>query len=91
MMKRWVVFLFVFLLLMLGSKEAFGATGPEGQQSTNFGGESVASQLERIDVTELKVFWEDIVENYGGYLPESQKGSFIDFINGEKSFHLKNG
>ncbi|KUP06211.1 stage III sporulation protein AE [Bacillus coahuilensis m2-6] len=88
-MKRWVVFLFVFLLLMLGSKEAFGATGPEGQQSTNFGGESVASQLERIDVTELKVFWEDIVENYGGYLPESQKGSFIDFINGEKKFSFE--
>ncbi|MGJ7912053.1 stage III sporulation protein AE [Neobacillus sp. LXY-1] len=51
--------------------------------------EMVDSQLETLDLTELKQFWEDITEKYGGYLPESQKGSLYDFIKGEKKFSLK--
>ena len=32
------------------------------------------------------VFWDDIVTKYDGFLPESQKGSLMDFIRGEKQF-----
>ncbi|MCD4839953.1 MULTISPECIES: stage III sporulation protein AE [Neobacillus] len=51
--------------------------------------ELVDQQLESMDLSELKQFWEDISNKYGGYLPESQKGSLYDFIKGEKQFSIK--
>ncbi len=49
----------------------------------------VDSQLESLNLDELKGFWEDIMDEYGGFLPESQKGSLYDFVKGEKEFSLK--
>jgi stage III sporulation protein AE len=49
----------------------------------------VDSQLKTMDLTDLKQFWADVNNKYGGYLPESQKGSLYDFIKGEKKFSLK--
>ena len=49
----------------------------------------VHSQLESLNMDELKGFWEDIMDEYGGFLPESQKGSLYDFIKGDKEFSLK--
>lgn len=46
------------------------------------------TQLEELNIDELKQFWDDITTKYDGYLPESQKGSLYDFINGEKKFSL---
>lgn len=51
--------------------------------------ELVDDQLNNLDLTELKQFWEDITYKYGGFLPESQKGSLYDFIKGEKKFSFK--
>ena len=51
--------------------------------------ELVDSQLKALDLTDLKKFWEDIQDKYGGFLPESQKGSLYDFIKGEKKFSFK--
>ncbi|GHI01018.1 stage III sporulation protein AE [Neobacillus kokaensis] len=51
--------------------------------------ELVDTQLESLDLSELKQFWEDITNKYGGFLPESQKGSLYDFIKGEKHFSFK--
>ncbi|HEY4551425.1 MAG TPA: stage III sporulation protein AE [Bacillus sp. (in: firmicutes)] len=49
----------------------------------------VHSQLESLNMDELTGFWEDIMDEYGGFLPESQKGSLYDFIKGDKEFSLK--
>ncbi|AND41387.1 MULTISPECIES: stage III sporulation protein AE [Cytobacillus] len=49
----------------------------------------VESQVEKLDLNELKGFWEEITTEYGGFLPESQKGSLYEFIKGEKEFSLK--
>lgn len=46
----------------------------------------VESQIETLNFDELKQYWEDIMHQYGGFLPESQKGSLYDFIKGEKQF-----
>ncbi|NRG46753.1 stage III sporulation protein AE [Bacillus sp. CRN 9] len=48
--------------------------------------EVVDSQIDTLHLDELKQFWEDISNEYGGFLPESQKGSIYDFIKGEKEF-----
>lgn len=42
-----------------------------------------------IPINDLKEFWDTVYEEYGGFLPESQKGSLVDFISGEKKFSLK--
>jgi stage III sporulation protein AE len=52
-------------------------------------GKLVESQLETLNIDELKNYWEDVLHQYGGFLPESQKGSLYDFIKGEKQFSFK--
>lgn len=42
-----------------------------------------------MNIDELKQYWDDIEQKYGGFLPESQKGSLYDFIKGSKDFSLK--
>lgn len=49
----------------------------------------VEAQLESLNIDELKQYWEDVIHQYGGFLPESQKGSLYDFIKGEKQFSFK--
>ncbi|PFA62344.1 stage III sporulation protein AE [Bacillus sp. AFS015802] len=51
--------------------------------------EMIDSQLDRLGIEELTGYWNSIVDQYGGYLPESQKGSLIDFMKGEKEFSFK--
>nr|WP_102274612.1 stage III sporulation protein AE [Cytobacillus massiliigabonensis] len=49
----------------------------------------VDSQLDSLNIDELKGFWEKISNEYGGFLPESQKGSLYEFLKGEKSFSFQ--
>ncbi len=49
----------------------------------------IDQQLERLKIDEIQEFWNQISNEYGGYLPESQKGSLMDFLKGEKEFSLK--
>ncbi|WP_445490511.1 stage III sporulation protein AE [Niallia sp. 03133] len=51
--------------------------------------EMVDSQVDKINLDDLKGFWQDILQEYGGFLPESQKGSLYDFIKGEKSLDIQ--
>lgn len=51
--------------------------------------ELVNSQLKSLNMDELKEFWDGILQDYGGFLPESQKGSLYDFIKGEKHFSFQ--
>lgn len=46
-------------------------------------------QLENINMSEITRYWENIRTEYGVFLPESQKGSIKDFIDGEKTFSPK--
>lgn len=45
--------------------------------------------IEKLDLSEIKSFWETIMNEYGGFLPESQKGSLVDYIQGSTNFNLK--
>ncbi|UNP75388.1 stage III sporulation protein AE [Bacillus nitratireducens] len=46
-------------------------------------------QLDKLGIEDVKQFWDGLVTKYGGYLPESQKGSFMEFVKGEKEFSIK--
>ncbi|MCP1125107.1 stage III sporulation protein AE [Bacillus sp. AFS018417] len=49
----------------------------------------VDEQLGKLGIEDVKKYWDDLVVKYGGYLPESQKGSFMEFVKGEKNFSIK--
>lgn len=49
----------------------------------------VEEQLDKLGIDEIHYYWDRIASEYGGFLPESQKGSLVEFIKGEKSFSIK--
>jgi stage III sporulation protein AE len=73
----------VILLIFICSPLSVQASAPTIQDKV------IDEQLDRLGIEEIRKFWDDIVENYGGYLPESQKGSFMDFVKGEKKFSIE--
>jgi stage III sporulation protein AE len=51
--------------------------------------EIMQEQIENLGIDDIKQYWDEIVSKYGGFLPESQKGSFSEFISGEKELSLR--
>lgn len=49
----------------------------------------IQQPVETIDLSNIQTYWNDIVVKYGGFLPESQKGSLVSFLQGEKEWSLK--
>ncbi|MEH7386890.1 stage III sporulation protein AE [Bacillus sp. JJ1521] len=84
------VFSFLVLLLFFFSLPQFVQASPSQQEIIdNQIQNQVEEQLETLGIDEIKQFWDEIVTEYGGYLPESQKGSLLEFIRGEKELSLK--
>ncbi|MFX3622588.1 MAG: stage III sporulation protein AE [Ectobacillus sp.] len=72
----------LFFLLFFFSLPLVVQASPPQQEIVN-------EQLEKLGVEDIKKYWDELVTEYGGYLPESQKGSFIEFVKGEKQFSIK--
>lgn len=49
----------------------------------------VEDQVERLDINEVKSYWDAVMTEYGGFLPESQKGSLYQFLSGEKELSVQ--
>ncbi|MGY4690246.1 stage III sporulation protein AE [Salibacterium sp. K-3] len=47
------------------------------------------SQMEEVNLGDITEYWENINNEYGAYLPESQKGPLQDFLTGDKQFAPK--
>ncbi|PLR99886.1 stage III sporulation protein AE [Bacillus sp. T33-2] len=78
-----LISLFLFTPFVQASQQGEDSEGPIDPQ------EIANNQLDTLNVDELKGFWEDILNEYGGFLPESQKGSLYDFIKGDKEISMK--
>ncbi|MGG1680066.1 stage III sporulation protein AE [Neobacillus sp. NRS-1170] len=78
-----LLFFFIFIPSVQAAEESKDPAAPITPQTL------VDEQLKSLDLTELKQYWEDISTKYGGFLPESQKGSLYDFVSGEKKFSFK--
>ena len=83
-----ILFLHMILFFLL-------IPGVQASQQTSEAAEAVSpqelldSQIDTLNIDELKKFWEEISNEYGGFLPESQKGSLYEFIKGDKKFSFK--
>ncbi|MFB0634943.1 stage III sporulation protein AE [Bacillus rugosus] len=87
-MKRFQWALLLAVLIIAGRAEVVQAAGDAEQTEDHA---ETAEQLAERTVASLETdkigeFWNDIMTEYGGLLPESQKGSLIEFINGDKTF-----
>jgi stage III sporulation protein AE len=78
-----ILFSFFFTPVVQAIQETSQGETPKTPQQL------VELQLESLNIDELKQYWEDVTHQYGGFLPESQKGSLYDFIKGEKQFSFK--
>jgi stage III sporulation protein AE len=78
-----VTFIFFFLL---SPKVQASQNNQDAATATLSPQELVDTQLNSLNLTDLKKFWSDITDKYGGFLPESQHGSLYDFIKGTKNF-----
>lgn len=71
--------LFSFLLFFI----------PKNVQAAPPPAEIVNEQIQKLGMDEVQKYWDEVVTKYGGYLPESQKGDFIQFLKGEKKFSIQ--
>lgn len=62
---------------------------PSHTRAETPGTEIVNEQIEKLEIDEVKVYWNDLMSKYGGFLPESQKGSLVEFLKSDKDFSLK--
>ncbi|MBW3113573.1 stage III sporulation protein AE [Bacillus sp. MCCB 382] len=85
---RIIVMALVLFIISTSSGQAEEGEGESPPDST-IQQEMIDTQLDRLGIEELTGYWNDIVDQYGGFLPESQKGSLIDFMKGEKEFSFK--
>ena len=85
---KWTSIFFLFMILSLCN----GHSTQASSDSTDPPDETQAVEtfnMNDIPLDDLKQFWDSVYDQYGGFLPESQKGSFVDFISGEKKFSFK--
>ncbi|WEY87041.1 stage III sporulation protein AE [Bacillus subtilis] len=87
-MKRFQWVLLLAVLIIAGRAEIVQAAG--NAEQTEDLAETAEQLAERtaasLETDKIGEFWNDIMTEYGGLLPESQKGSLMEFINGDKSF-----
>ncbi|MFS0776030.1 stage III sporulation protein AE [Neobacillus sp. 3P2-tot-E-2] len=90
MKQRLQIIPIIILLFLFFTSTSVQANEEANVESTPLSPQQlVDAQLETMDLTELKQYWEDIQNKYGGFLPESQKGSLYDFVKGDKQFSFK--
>ncbi|WLR53259.1 stage III sporulation protein AE [Bacillus tianshenii] len=49
----------------------------------------IEEQFQNLDGNEMQQYWNKVVDQYGGFLPESHKGTFYDFIRNGKDFSIQ--
>ncbi|WP_100404760.1 stage III sporulation protein AE [Bacillus solitudinis] len=81
-MRGWFIFITV---LFFFSSTPIAAAEEDMPTEENF----VERQMEQLQLDEIRSYWEEISTEYGGFLPESQKGSFMEFVMGDKKFSAK--
>ncbi|TSB45395.1 stage III sporulation protein AE [Alkalicoccobacillus porphyridii] len=90
-MSRWIIAILLSVLcwsypgLVLANDNDQTSPEPESSEPAAF----IDHQIERLQLDEIQMYWEQVSTEYGGFLPESQKGSFKEFITGEKRFQIK--
>lgn len=81
-MMRTSFFVLIFVIMI-----TFGSHASVYAESIT--SEIVEHQISSMQLDEIKDFWDSVSNEYGGFLPESQKGTFFEFVKGDKEFSIK--
>ncbi|MCJ7839350.1 stage III sporulation protein AE [Lederbergia sp. NSJ-179] len=85
-MQFWHRIFLLMFLLFIGPIQA-------GAQEVQPAEDEIEGTLDRymddLGLEELTGYWDKIVENYGSYLPESKRGTLLEFIKGDKSSSIQ--
>jgi len=79
----------IFLIIILSLSWTLPAMAESSQTSEEMQKQLVEQQADELGIEELTAYWESIMTEYGGFLPESQRGSLMDFVKGEKEFSIE--
>lgn len=89
-MKRFLFWLLVIGIVCFGAHDVQASpkeAEPVGEPAAEESAEAMArEQAEGLELDRVGEFWNNILTEYGGHLPESQKGSLLEFVKGEKHF-----
>ncbi|GIP37613.1 stage III sporulation protein AE [Paenibacillus sp. J31TS4] len=92
-MKPTICRTFLLLLLLL-TASVLGASGPAvlaAEAASRTAGPAdtlVQEQAERLPTDEVEQYWDRLMKEYGGYLPESKTPSFAELLLGNGSLSL---
>lgn len=87
-MRRGLQILFICLLSFLFSGHVQAADDEHKINETEQV-DYMERYIEDLGMDELSEHWDAIINEYGGYLPESTRGTFLEFVKGDKSFSLR--
>lgn len=73
-MKRCLVILLALFGVLAAPAAAYGETGQAEEQ------EVAVTAFDSLPTEELTEYWELLSDKYGQFIPELEKGSFVDFI-----------
>ncbi|MGN7310167.1 stage III sporulation protein AE [Alkalicoccobacillus gibsonii] len=90
-MRRLILLVVMAILFFFNPSvvQAVDEMKPTDEESLSEDPTFIDRQIERLQLDEIQQYWEQVSTEYGGFLPESQKGSFREFITGEKQFQIK--
>lgn len=80
--KPSMIILFTLMLLLIG--QASIKAEPKSDDNVE------EKMLEEVSLDKVQNYWNELVDEYGGYLPELQKTGIYEFIKSKGSFSLKN-
>ncbi|SDC04482.1 stage III sporulation protein AE [Shouchella lonarensis] len=88
--KGVIIGLFLALFLCFSGNGVVNAEpSVEGEIEEMSQTELVDTQISHLKIDDIQQYWAKVSSEYGGFLPESQKGNFLDFLKGDKQFEIK--
>ncbi|MCM3440962.1 stage III sporulation protein AE [Metabacillus halosaccharovorans] len=88
----FIFFVFIFLVVPINVQASTTPqqTSEEANSDLEINAEGfVSEQVENLEISDIKTYWDEVMTKYGGFLPESQKGSLLQFLNGEKELSFQ--
>ena len=88
----FVFFVSIFLVVPINVQASTTPqqTSEEANSDLEINAETfVNEQVENLEISDIKTYWDEVMTKYGGFLPESQKGSLLQFLNGEKELSFQ--
>ncbi|MEQ6376481.1 stage III sporulation protein AE [Bacillaceae bacterium S4-13-58] len=77
----YAAIIFLSLILSFPTQAAANPNYDEGETEIN--------PINQISLDEIEGYWNQVVNEYGGFLPEIQKGSLVEFIENKDSISFK--